>query len=160
MIDPRALQQHFRKVQQNQQPPRPSVPRVPDVKPLTAIEPIVIPEPEPVKEPEVIQPIIDTSKLQEELKEVTQALSTLKQSLSEASKIEVPKIEPVTVTVPVSVVVEEKPVFVEPKIVVEEPKEIKKEKLKEEDNPYGYSVPKKRDEEEYNPYGYYSGPMF
>jgi hypothetical protein len=45
VIDPRALQQHFRKVQQRQEPTRPSVPRVPDSKPLTAIEAIPIPEP-------------------------------------------------------------------------------------------------------------------
>ena len=152
MIDPRALQQHFKKVQQRQEPPRPSVPRIPDPKPLTCIEPVLVPV--PAKEPEIIQPTIDTSQLQEELKEVTQALTTLKQSLSEASKI-----EPVTVTVPVSVVIEEKPIIIETTSNVKETKPLIK-KEEPEENPYGYSIPKKSDIEEYNPYGYYSGPKF
>jgi hypothetical protein len=167
MIDPRALQQHFKKVNQRQEPKQIPVPRVPDVKPLTTVQAISIippvPAVEPTKEPEVIQPTIDTSLLQEELKEVTQALTTLKQSLSEVSKIEIPKIEPVTITVPVSVVVEEKPLPIEPKpIIVEEVKPVIKqeEETTKEETPYGYSAPKKRDLEEYNPYGYYSGPSF
>jgi len=147
MIDPRALQQHFKKVNQKIEPKKVPVPRVPEPTPLISIQ--AIPVPEPVKKPEIIKPTVDTFLLQEELKEVTQALATLKQSLSEVSKI-----EPVTVTVPVSVVIKEEPVITEVKpIVVEEVK-------KEEDTPYGYSIPKKRESEEYNPYGYYSGPMF
>jgi hypothetical protein len=43
MIDPRALQQHFQKVQQNERPQKQDVPRVPDLKPLTAV--LAIPEP-------------------------------------------------------------------------------------------------------------------
>jgi hypothetical protein len=43
MIDPRALQQHFRQVQQNERPQKIDVPRVPDLKPLTAV--LAIPEP-------------------------------------------------------------------------------------------------------------------
>lgn len=120
MIDPKALHAHFKNVNQRHKPPEDLIPRVPDIKPLTGIEPITI-TPEESK-PQIIQPIIDTTKLQEELKEVTEALATLKQSLSEAAKIE-------TVTVPVTVAIEQTiPVQVsEP---VEEPEE--------EYNPYGY----------------------
>lgn len=133
MIDPRALQQHFRKIHEKQLPRavEPSIPRILDSAPLTAIQPVII------------EQKIDTSKLQEELLEVTQALTTLKQSLSQT-----PIIEPITVTVPVSVAT-----------IVNEP-ELKKEP--EDKNPYGYSAPKLEDKdiEEYNPYGYYSGPRF
>jgi len=156
VIDPRALQQHFRKVQLRQEPKHIPVPRIPDPKPLTAIEAIQIPE--VIKEPEIIQPTIDTSQLQEELKEVTQALTTLKQSLSETSMIEIPKLNPVTITVPVSVIVEEKPAIFESKPI--ETKEIKPKIKKVDENPYGFSIPENRDTEEYNPYGYYSGPRF
>lgn len=44
MIDPRALQQHFRKVHQRQEPKDTPVPRIPDIKPLTAIEAITVQE--------------------------------------------------------------------------------------------------------------------
>jgi hypothetical protein len=50
MIDPRALQQHFRKVQQSERPSKIEVPRVPDLEPLTAIQAI----PEPVLEQEEV----------------------------------------------------------------------------------------------------------
>lgn len=92
MIDPRALQQHFRKVHEKQLPqnPEPSVPRIAITEPLTAVKAITIP----------VEPIIDTSELQKELLEVTQALTTLKQSLTQTPQIEV---EPITITVPVSV---------------------------------------------------------
>jgi hypothetical protein len=40
MIDPRALQQHFRKVQQSERPLKIDVPRVPDIEPLTAVQAI------------------------------------------------------------------------------------------------------------------------
>jgi hypothetical protein len=157
MIDPRALQQHFKKVNQRIEPKKALIPRISEIKPLTAIQTISVPE--SIKEPETIQPVIDTSQLQEELREVTQALATLKQSLSEASKI-----EPVTITVPVSVVVEEKLAITEtetkPVVIQETKPNTKNKELKEEDNPYGYSITKKRDTEEYNPYGYYSGPRF
>ncbi len=43
MIDPRALQQHFRQVQQNERPQKIDVLRVPDLEPLTAV--LAIPEP-------------------------------------------------------------------------------------------------------------------
>ena len=45
MIDPRALQQHFKKVHQRQEPKKVPIPRIPDLKPLTAIEAILVPEP-------------------------------------------------------------------------------------------------------------------
>lgn len=90
MIDPRALQQHFRKVYEKQQPlnTKPDIPRVLITEPLTAIKAITIP----------IDPIIDTSNLQKELLEVTHAQTTLKQSLSQTSQI-----EPITLTAPVTV---------------------------------------------------------
>jgi hypothetical protein len=65
MIDPRALQQHFRKVQQNEKPPKIDVPRVPDIEPLTAVQAI----PEPVLEQEEL-PILNSdvfSSLKEEI---------------------------------------------------------------------------------------------
>jgi len=43
MIDPRALQQHFQHVQQNERPQKESVPRILDIEPLTAVQ--AIPEP-------------------------------------------------------------------------------------------------------------------
>jgi hypothetical protein len=67
MIDPKALQQHFRKVQQTEKPPKIDVPRVPDVEPLTAVQAI----PEPVIEQETFHipgsSVFDT--LKEEVKE-------------------------------------------------------------------------------------------
>jgi len=63
MIDPRALQQHFRKVQQNEGPPKIDVPRVPDLEPLTAIQ--AIPEPEEISVP--TPDVFDS--LKEEVKE-------------------------------------------------------------------------------------------
>lgn len=147
MIDPRALQQHFKKVHQKQEAPRNLIPRITETKPLTSIQPIQIPTEELIP---VIQPIIDTSMLQEELKEVTEALVTLKQSLSETS-IEVSKIEPITITTPVSVIVEEKPITVKSDSVP----------IKEEENLYGYSpIPERPESDDYNPYGYYFGPKF
>lgn len=124
MIDPRALQQHFKNVNQRQPPSENIIPRVPDLRPLTGIESI-----------SVIQTVVDTSKLQEELKEATEALITLKQSLSEVSKF-----EPVTITVPVTVAVEQ-PVPVTSNTVINKQSEVV-------------------EEEDYNPYGYYSGPKF
>jgi hypothetical protein len=54
MIDPRALQQHFQQVQQNERPIKVDVPRIPDSEPLTAIQAI----PEPVIEQEQL-PVSD-----------------------------------------------------------------------------------------------------
>jgi hypothetical protein len=67
MIDPRALQQHFRKVQQSERPPKIDVPRVPDLEPLTAVQAI----PEPVIEQEEVSiPAPDIfDSLKEEVKE-------------------------------------------------------------------------------------------
>jgi len=55
MIDPRALQQHFRQVQQNEQPTKVDVPRIPDLNPLTAVQAI----PEPILEQEKIDIVSD-----------------------------------------------------------------------------------------------------
>lgn len=149
MIDPRALQQHFRRVHEKQQPqqPKPTIPRVPDPISLTAIQPVIISEP--------IQPKVDTSELQKELLEVTQALTTLKQSLTQT-----PQIEPVTNTVPVSVITEIKQETIKTETL--DIPVIKKESEQiEQGDPYGYSTPEQNKElEEYNPYGYYSGPKF
>jgi len=67
MIDPRALQQHFRKVQQNERPPKIDVPRVPDLEPLTAVQAI----PEPVIEQEELPLPVPSvfDSLKEEVKE-------------------------------------------------------------------------------------------
>jgi hypothetical protein len=65
MIDPRILQQHFQRVQKREMPPKPEIPRVPDLKPLTAIQ--AIPVPEPVIEQKVELPPV--SKLEVEKKE-------------------------------------------------------------------------------------------
>lgn len=143
VIDSRALQQHFNKVRQREQPPKQIAPRISDLKPLTAVQ-VIVPVQEPQQIIEPIQPIVDTSELQKELLEVTQAHTTLKQSLTQT-----PQIEPVTITVPVSVAT-----------IVTEIKETKEEPI-EEESPYGYSVLEKQSEtDDYNPYGYYSGPLF
>ena len=144
MIDPRALQQHFRGVQQRQEPKRVLVPRVPDPKPLTAIEAISVPEPiieqveEIIPSPKV-EPtdlVINTSPIIEEIENLV------------IEEIEEPKEEPV--------------IMKEPEPVPEEVLEVEEIKEKVElktENPYGYSAPKDR-EEDYDPYGYYSGPKF
>ena len=132
MIDPRALQRHFKKVQQRQEPRMVPVPRVLDSKPLTAIEPIVIPEPVvEKKEIPVIEPIVlEVPKVIEEPKqEVHLVIDTL-------SPIE-------------NLVVDE----------IEEVEETKKRVDPKTENPYGYSVPSSK-EEDYDPYRYYSGPRF
>lgn len=145
MIDPRALQQHFRRVHENKQPQKNTVPRIPDTKPLTAIQTIIV----PAETKNDITPTIDTSDLQKELLEVTQALTTLKQSLTQT-----PQIEPVTLTVPVSVTT----VITE---IKEEPKKETVIPVVEKETPYGYSPLKNEDDNnEYNPYGYYSRPLF
>ena len=59
MIDPRALQQHFKSVQQRQLPIETVVPRVPDLKPLTALEPIPEPETIPLPEPNNTETIME-----------------------------------------------------------------------------------------------------
>lgn len=54
MIDPKALQQHFRKVQQNEKPFKLKVSRIPDLAPLTAVQAISIPVEEKLPIPEII----------------------------------------------------------------------------------------------------------
>ncbi len=66
MIDPRALQQHFKKVQQKQEPIRSSVPRIPDPKPLTAIEAISVLEPV-IEQEEVSGPVPEIKEPKEEI---------------------------------------------------------------------------------------------
>ena len=145
MIDPRALQQHFRRVNENKQPQKNTVPRIPDPKPLTSIQTVIVPTETKID----VSPTIDTSDLQKELLEVTQALTTLKQSLTQT-----PQIEPVTLTVPVSVTT----IITE---IKEEPKKETSAPVIEKENPYGYSSLKNEDDNnEYNPYGYYSRPLF
>ena len=134
MIDPRALQQHFKNVQQRQEPKRVPVPRIPDPKPLTAIE--AIPVPEPIieqKEISVIEPIVlEVPKVIEEPKQEVHLV------------VDVPP--------PIGDLVIDK---------IEELKEVleQKENTKKTENPYGYSASKEK-EEDYDPYGYYSGPKF
>ena len=147
MIDPRALQQHFKGVQQRQEPKRIPVPRVPDPKPLTAIEAISVPEPiieqveeiVPASKVEPIGPIIDTSPIIEEIENL------VIEEIEELVKEE-PKEEPVIIKEP------------EPEEVLET-KETKEKVDPITENPYGYSIPKEK-EEDYDPYGYYSGPKF
>ncbi len=136
MIDPRALQQHFQKVQQRQEPKLVSVPRISDSKPLTAIEPIVIPKPVvEQKEVPVIEPtVLEVPKIIEEPKqEVHLVIDTL---------------------LPIKDLVVD-----EIKEEILELKETKKRVDPKTENPYGYSVPNSK-EEDYDPYRYYSGPRF
>jgi hypothetical protein len=63
MIDPRILQQHFRKVQEREMPPKPEIPRIPDPEPLTAVQ--AIPIPEPVIEQKVELPPAPKLKIEE-----------------------------------------------------------------------------------------------
>ncbi len=132
MIDPRALQQHFKRVQQRQEPKSVPVPRIPDPKPLTAIEAILIPEPVvEQKEIPVIEPIV----------------------LEEPKVIEEPKQE-------VHLVINVPPPI--GNLVIEELEEevLEQEEIKPKNEPlYGYSISKDK-EEDYDPYGYYSGPKF
>ena len=64
MIDPRVLQQHFKKVHQKEQPLKQDVPRVPDLAPLTAVQAIFVPS-EPVDLIEQEIPITDFEKTAE-----------------------------------------------------------------------------------------------
>ena len=136
MIDPRALQQHFRKVQQRQEPKSVPVPRIPDPKPLTAIEAIVIPEPVvEQKEVPIIEPVVlEIPKVIEEPKQEVHLVIDI---LPPIGDLIINEIE-------------------EEVLEVEETKEKAEPKT---DNPYGYSTLKER-EENYDPYGYYSGPQF
>jgi hypothetical protein len=146
VIDPRALQQHFRKVQQKQEPPRASVPRVPDPKPLTAIEAIIVPEPiVEQKEVPVIEPIVlDVPKVIDEPKPEVHLV------------IDVP---PPIGDLVINEIEEEEPIKIEETEEVLEQEETKEKAEPKTENPYGYSAPKERDED-YDPYGYYSGPRF
>lgn len=61
MIDPRALQQHFKNVHQRKTPAKPVIPRIPDPLPLTSVQavPALIETPPEQKVEEVIlKPII------------------------------------------------------------------------------------------------------
>lgn len=153
MIDPRALQQHFRSVQQRQEPKRVPVPRVPDPKPLTAIE--AIPVPEPIIEQNeipVIEPIVlEVPKVIEEPKQEVHLVIDVPPPIGDLviEEIEIEEL----------VIEEAEPIVLkEPEVVLEVEETKEKVELKTE-NPYGYSAPKDR-EEEYDPYGYYSGPKF
>lgn len=151
MIDPRALQQHFNKVRQRERPQKQIIPRVPEPEPLTAVRAIPVVEPIILEQthPQIIEPIVDTTELQKELLEVTQALTTLKQSLTQT-----PQIDPVTITVPISVTT----AITE---IKDEQKVSSQRDTTEDENPYGYSIPDiRKDSDTYNPYGYYSGPKF
>ncbi len=55
MIDPRALQQHFKQIREKELPPVIDVPRVPDTEPLTGVKAIPEPKEEVVvdKTPEI-----------------------------------------------------------------------------------------------------------
>ncbi len=136
MIDPRALQQHFRKVQQRQEPNIVSVPRIPDPKPLTAIEAISVPEPI-IEQEEIIVPVPEIIDLKEKVNLVIDVPPPIGDITIEEIEIE-----------------EEQSV---PKEVLEQKENTEKGEPKTE-NPYGYSVSDR--EEDYNPYGYYSGPRF
>ena len=149
MIDPRALQQHFRGVQQRQEPKRVPVPRVPDPKPLTAIEAIPVPEPIIEQVEEIIPaPKVEPTDLVIDTPPIIEEIENLVIEEIEELVIEEPKEEPVVIE--------------EPEPVPKEVLEIKETKEKAEpktENPYGYSAPKEK-EEDYDPYGYYSGPKF
>ena len=58
MIDPRALQQHFRNVHQKERPQKQDVPRVPDPVPLTAVQAIPVPVIEAQEEVVLPSPLV------------------------------------------------------------------------------------------------------
>jgi hypothetical protein len=68
MIDPRALQQHFKKINQKQEPKAIPIPRIPDPKPLTAIEAIFVPKPI-IEQKEDVNPVPEINSKIEESKE-------------------------------------------------------------------------------------------
>ncbi len=133
MIDPRALQQHFRKVHQRQEPKSIPVPRIPDPKPLTAIEVIIVPDPVvEQKEIPVIEPIVlEVPKVVEEPKQVMHLV------------IDVPP--------PIGdLIINE---------IEEEGEELEKETETKIENQPDQSSSNDRDND-YDPYGYYSSPRF
>jgi hypothetical protein len=75
MIDPRALQQHFRKVQQSEIPPKIEVPRVPDLEPLTAIqaipEPVIEQKQIPIPAPDIFNSLKEETNLTVDLIDTT-----------------------------------------------------------------------------------------
>lgn len=137
MIDPRALQQHFRKVQQRQEPKQVPVPRISYPKPLTAIEAIPVPE-----------PIIE----QEDLSDPTPN----KEPINLVIEVPPPIGDLVVDEIEEGDFLETEDPKPEEVLEVEETKEKAEPKT---ENPYGYSALKQR-EEDYDPYGYYSGPRF
>ena len=130
MIDPRALQQHFKKVHQRQEPKKVPIPRIPDLKPLTAIEAILVPE-----------PIIKQENLPVQ--------SPSKEPIN--LTIEFPP--------PIGdlIIDEEEEVFLEAED--SGPKEVLEVERPKIENPYGYSG-SSGEENDYDPYSYYSGPKF
>ncbi len=139
MIDPRALQQHFKGIQQRQERKRVPVPRVPDPKPLTAIEAISVPELIIEQEEEIIP-----SLKREPINLVIDVPPPIGDLIVDEIEAEEPVIEK------------------NPELESEKVLEVKETKEKAEpitENPYGYSTPEDR-EEDYDPYGYYSGPKF
>ena len=130
MIDPRVLQQHFKKVQQRQEPKKVSVPQITDLKPLTAIEAI------PVSEL-----IIEQEDLPKSAPNKESIIIDVSPPIGDLVINEIEKIKDT-----------------EPEEVLEV-KETREKAEPITENPYGYIAPKER-EEDYDPYGYYSGPRF
>jgi hypothetical protein len=133
VIDPRALQQHFKKIHQRQEPDESFIPRISNSKPLTAIKAV-----------QVLEPIIE----QEEL--------TSQVAIPVNLVIDVP---PPIGDLFINEIEEEEPIKnKEQKEVLEVEK--KKEKIETRlENPYGYST-QNDIKDDYNPYEYYSGPRF
>jgi len=95
MIDPRLLQQHFKRVHINEQPLKPEIPRVPDIEPLTAARAIPI----PVVEEKILMPAIEQKNFPIIPPiQVIQAIPQVKQKESTAAIIETePCVETATI---------------------------------------------------------------
>lgn len=131
MIDPRALQQHFNKVRQKEQPQRQTVPRVPDPVPLTAFQAI------PISIENVVQ------------KEKEEAVTT--PVINKETKIE-PKKEIVNLLINVPALAD--------KIIINDFEEEVIETKNKNITTQTQNLESTRTIEDYDPYGYYSGPKF
>jgi hypothetical protein len=136
VIDPRALQQHFLKVNQRPEFKKAPIPRILEPKPLTAIQAIPVPVP-------IIEELV--TKQNEQLPTVVNN-------------------EPVNLIInvppPIENLVVEEVEIDEPPETEKQEEILEKSQLKAE-NELPYESPVITDKEEsYDPYGYYPGPRF
>jgi hypothetical protein len=139
MIDPRALQQHFKKIHRAEIPAKPDVPRVPDINPLTAVQAIFVPEQKKENEEYIIteQPFAEKSE--------PVIVVTSNETLFSKKEEEVEEKIPINLVINVDPPIDS--------IIINE---FEEEVL----NDLSTEIEEKNTENEYDPYGYYSGPRY